>query len=219
MSGVRRIMAASARKEWRGTLERTLVVWRRLGKEHGEGLGHQVNPPDVVSRHVADKVARACNQPDDDWRWWQISDDLIVERPLPGIGYSPETAIYYLPRRKWAIIENMCLPRLGPDWPWYVHVGRTCWDDDHGCWVFTDLFCDVIVQADRRTHTVLDLDELANAFRLGLVSAAGMADVLDSTQELVDMIYAGECPPAELSRRDEWMVELTRDARCTDGRP
>ena len=113
-------------------------------------------------------------QPDDDWRWWQISVDLLVERPLPGIGYGRETVIFYLPRRNWGIIEHACFPSLGPDWPWYVHVGRTGWDEEHECWVFTDLFCDVIVQADRRTHTVLDLDELANAFRLGLVSAAQM---------------------------------------------
>jgi hypothetical protein len=33
-------------------MEKTLVVWRRLGKEHGEHSGFRVNTPDVVKRHL-----------------------------------------------------------------------------------------------------------------------------------------------------------------------
>ncbi len=38
--------------------EETLVVWRRLGKEHGEETGFRVNPPEVVEAHLREKTLR-----------------------------------------------------------------------------------------------------------------------------------------------------------------
>ena len=189
-------------------MERTLVVWRRLGKEHGEGRGFKVNPPEVVAAHIQQKAAAFRETPDEGWRWWQISDELIVERPYPGIGFGPKSFLYYLPRKKWAIIENACFPNLGEDWPWYVHIGSICHEETHGCWVFTDLFCDVIVQKDLRTHSVLDLNDLAMALDMGLIPNSQLAAALDSTQELVDIIRAGEFPPPELAERQALVAEL-----------
>jgi hypothetical protein len=189
-------------------LAKTLVVWRRLGKEHGHGREFRLNPPSVVRSHIEAKVDAFRQTPDDDWRWWQASDELIVERPLPATGFGSETLIYYLPRRNWAIVEHARFPSLGPDWPWYIHVGSTCWEEAHGSWLFTDLFCDVIVQGDLRTHSVLDLDDLAEAFGIGLISGEQLAAALESTQELVDAIRCGRFPPAELAERETIAAEM-----------
>jgi hypothetical protein len=184
------------------------VVWRRLGKEHGEGEGFRVNPPEVVSAHLGGKAARFLETPSEDWRWWRISDDLIVERPFPAVGFCPETVIYYLPRRRWAVIEHASFPALGPDWPWYVHIGSTEYSPELACWVFTDLFCDVIVQDDLCTHTVLDLGDIGMAHGIGLISDEQLASVLDSTQELVDCVRAGSFPPSEMADRNALLAEM-----------
>ena len=189
-------------------MERTLVVWRRLGKEHGEGRGFKANPPDVVCAHIRQKAAAFRETPDDDWRWWQVSDGLIVERPFPGTGFGPNSVIYYLPQRNWAIIERACFPSLGLDWPWYVHIGSTCFEETHSCWVFTDLFCDVIIQEDLRTHSVLDLDDLAEAYEQGLIDGSQACKALRSTQELVDLVRKGGFPPTELDSRAQWKAAL-----------
>lgn len=189
-------------------MEKTLVVWRRLGKEHGEGRGLRINPPDVVSAHIQQKVAAFRKTPDEDWRWWQISEELIAERPFPAPGFGPESVVYYLPKRNWAIIEHARFPGLGPDWPWYIHIGRMSCEQAPGCWVFTDLFCDVIVREDLRTHSVLDLNDLARAHDIGLISDLQLAAALDTTQELVDMIRAGGFPPPALAQRKRIAAEL-----------
>ena len=110
-------------------MDKTLIIWRRLGKEHGETPKFVVNTPDVVDSHLQDKLDRFRATPDNDWRWWQVSDDLLVERPFPDTGFGPDTCIYYLPRERWVVVENSVFPgRL--DWPWYIHIGDTVWNAD-----------------------------------------------------------------------------------------
>ncbi|MHC4479621.1 MAG: hypothetical protein ACYS1C_01420, partial [Planctomycetota bacterium] len=87
-------------------MERTLIVWRRLGKEHGEGGEFRVNPPDVVAAHIQQKVLAFRNTPEEAWRWWQVSDELIVEWPPLGKGFGAKSLIHYLPALNWAIIED-----------------------------------------------------------------------------------------------------------------
>ena len=89
------------------------------------------------------------------------------------------------------IIQNSMIV---PEWPWYVHIGATAYDEDLTCWVFTDYFVDVLVQADRSTHTVLDLDYLVKARGLGLLDTDEMNTILLSTQALVDRIREGDFP-------------------------
>ena len=63
--------------------EKTLVVWRRLGKEHGERSGFRKNSSDIVDRHLRAKLGAFRKVPDEEWRWWQLNDDVIVEKPCP----------------------------------------------------------------------------------------------------------------------------------------
>jgi len=185
-------------------MKKTMVVWRRLGKKHGEDSGFRLNSSEVVSAHIRSKVEAFRGTPADDWRWWQASEEVIVEKPLAGVGFGPNTIIYYLPHRNWVIVEDADLPGR---WSWYVHIGDITYDQDHSVWVFTDLFCDVIVKKDKSTHSVLDLDELGKALEMGLIANAQMTRILTDTQKLIDLVRSGGFPPMELL--DPQLSEVT----------
>jgi predicted RNA-binding protein associated with RNAse of E/G family len=192
-------------------MEKTLVVWRRLGKEHGEHSGFRVNTPDVVKRHLRDKVERFRATADPEWRWWRISEDIIIERPIVTGEIqivSDRTVIYYLLDKNWVIIQDVIYPGFGSDWPWYIHIGDVTFDDRLDCFVMRDLFCDVLVRANCSDHTVLDLDELGKAHQLGLVTGDDVLTSLSSTQELIDQIRGGMFPPPEVARCQEAVKSL-----------
>ena len=179
-------------------MKRTMVVWRRLGKEHGEESGFKLNPPEVIAAHIRDKVTAFRQTPVHDWRWWQVSEAVIVEKPPGKLGSGPNTAIYYLPRRNWVIVEDTDAARLGKWWTWYVHIGDIAYDPNDEIWIFTDLFCDVVIKEDKKTHIVLDLDELGRAFEMGLITGTQMTRTLADTQNLIDLVRSGGFPPMEL---------------------
>jgi hypothetical protein len=177
-------------------VDKTLVVWRRLGREHGEGQGYRVNPPEVVEEHILSKIEAFRQTPDADWRWRQINDDVLIERrdltQPPGL----ENTFVYLPRRGWVLQKPWHCDWDG--WRWYVHIGDIRYEERYGCWLFTDLFADVIVNEDNRTHSILDLDDLAQALDIGLIDPRQASRILRSTQELANLIRDGGFPPKEL---------------------
>ena len=87
-------------------MKKTLIVWRRTGKEHGED-SFQVNPPTRVDAHIRSKIERIRGTLDADWRWWQLNDEVLVEIPEPGQQYKPSTRIYYLPKRHCVAIADL----------------------------------------------------------------------------------------------------------------
>ena len=176
--------------------KKTLIVWRRTGKEDREDETFKVNPPEVVRQSLIDKRDKFSQTSDDNWTWWYFNDELIVERNRPG--NDPNVLYYHLPKRQWIIVENATIAHLGPDWTWYVHIGDTAWDDDLDCWVFTDLFIDVLVHRDCRTHTIVDMDDLAQAIDVGLAPPKQVAHILRHTQILIETIQSGNFPPPEI---------------------
>ena len=177
-------------------MQDTLIVWRRTGKEHGEDTGFRVNPPEVIDANLRRKADDFRRSPASEWSWWRFSEDLLVERNRPGD--DPHVLYYHLPQRHCMVVENATIPRLGPDWTWYVHIGDLDCRDDLDCWVFTDLFIDILVHRDCRTHTRVDLDDLAQAIDSGLATQALAGRILRHTQTLIDTIQAGDFPPAEI---------------------
>ena len=181
-------------------LEKTLIVWRRLGKEHGEHSGFQINSDETVDSHISDKAEAFRKTPESSWRWWKHSDSLLVEKPLiplDSAAFTERTLIFYFPKQNWVIMQDVLL-RMYQSESWYIHIGDIEFDERYRCWVFTDLFCDVVVAPDCRDHTVLDLDDLADVFELGLVDGETVRRVLRATQKAVDMVQQNRFPPKEI---------------------
>ena len=174
-------------------MENTLIVWRRTGKEHGEDAGFRASPPEVIDASLRRKVDESRLSPASEWSWWRFSDSLLVEKNRPD--GDPNVLFYHLPERHCMIVENATMPRLGPDWTWYVHIGDLEWRSDLKCWVFTDLFIDVLVHRDCRTHTLVDL---AEAIDIGLITADQAGSTMRYAQTVIDTIRSGDFPPQEI---------------------
>jgi hypothetical protein len=178
--------------------QKTLVIWRRLGKKHGEGQGFKKKSNEVIDHHLS-KKAQFCKQcPENDWRWWQLNEELIVERPFTGVGFAPDTLIYYMPIRKWALIEHISFPELDPKWYWYVHIADFQFFNQYSAWVMTDLFVDVVLEKNGIVHSVLDLNELALAKEIGIINTPQLKMALESCQALLNIIQKVSFPPSEI---------------------
>lgn len=205
-------------------MQRVEIVWRRLGKEHGERRGLQRNSEETISRHIENKLDVQRRQPDGEWRWWQVSDDLLVEAPVPAYGYSDRTIIYYFAARDYCFVENIALPGADGQYPNYIHIGKTAYDGRHRCWVFTDWFIDVLISKDHSRFTVRDLDDLAEASEKGIVSPSEMRDILRSAAQTVRLVEEGELPLQDMRTARE-LIQSERsacvkkpDSACSAGR-
>ncbi len=186
-------------------MEKTLIVWRRLGKEHGEHRGFKVDPANVVEQHLREKVDSYRQIAESEWRWWQITDSMIIERPIVAKDsqiVSDHTVIYYLLERNWVVMQNVDYPGFA-EWPWYVHIGDISFYADLYSYVMRDLFCDILIKENCSDHTVLDLDELGMGHDLGLITTADLYKALTSAQNLVDQIRSGLFPPEEIIQCQE----------------
>jgi hypothetical protein len=181
-------------------LEKTLVAWWSYGKEHvGDDL--RLNSPEVIASHLDAKIAAFCATPGDKWRWWQVDDDLLVERPKPDSRWcGPDTRIYYLVKRGLGIIENIHYPPPDDRWKWYIHLADIFYDSSRECWIMKDLFTDILVGDDNRTCRVVDLDDLAEALDLGLLTPAQASDVLRRTDLTLAAIAKAAFPFPEIGR-------------------
>jgi hypothetical protein len=175
---------------------------------------YRVNPAGVVSRHLDEKVAAFRDCPADKWRWWQVDDDLLIERvDTKDDHYGPAARVYmyYLPRRGLGVIE--ILNRAAPHkrWSWFIHVADTYWDAARACWIMQDMFADILVDANERDYWVMDLDDLAGALDLGLLTPAQASMVLRTTQAAVQAIHHGHFPFPEIERARAACRELGWD--------
>lgn len=73
---------------------------------------------------------------------------------------------------------------------WYCDIIEYSHEKDSDTYVFTDLLVDVIVYPDGFVR-VVDLDELADAARDGLISPAQLQLALRRTDKLLSLIYKG----------------------------
>lgn len=181
-------------------LKKALVVWWSYGEEH-EGDDLRLNSPEVITSHLNAKIASFRATPGDEWRWWQVDDDLLVERPKPDSRWcGPDTRIYYLVKRGLGIIENIHYPPPDDCWKWYIHLADIFYDSARECWIMKDLFCDILVNGDHHTCRVLDLDDLADALDLGLLTPAQASDVLRRTDLALTAIAKDAFPLPEIER-------------------
>ena len=73
---------------------------------------------------------------------------------------------------------------------WYCNIISYSYEEEDNAYTFTDLLVDVIVYPDGFVR-VVDLDELADAARDGLISAEQMQLALRRTDKLLSVIYKG----------------------------
>ena len=76
---------------------------------------------------------------------------------------------------------------------WYCDIICHTYDPETETYVFTDLLADVIVYPDGFVR-VVDLDELADAFRDRLITAEQMQMALRRLDKLLSLIYKGAFP-------------------------
>ena len=182
------------------SLKKTLVAWWSYGKEH-DGDDLRLNSPEVIASHLDVKIAAFRATPDDEWRWRQMDDDLLVERPKPDSRWcGPDTRIYYLVKRGLGIIENIHYPPPDDRWKWYIHLADIFYDSARECWIMKDLFSDILVDGDNYTCRVLDLDDLANALDLGLLTPTQASEILRRTDLTLTAIARNEFPFPEIER-------------------
>lgn len=189
-------------------VKRTPVVGRGFGKDYGTfvGKGFKANPPSVMEADIQQQIEQLTQTPEDNWRWWQISNELIIEKSPTDTDFVSSPTFYYLPQRRWKIVQNRSL-YFGEELGWYVHIADITYEPTYGCWLFTDLFSDVIIRPDNRTHSVLDLDELAEVFEGGLITENQLVQILKDTQALVDLIRSGNFPPPEVEECQRLWIE------------
>ena len=73
---------------------------------------------------------------------------------------------------------------------WYCDIVSHTFDPSTNTYVFTDLLVDVIVYPDGFVR-VVDLDELADAFREGMLTPEQLQLALRRTDKLLTLIYKG----------------------------
>lgn len=76
---------------------------------------------------------------------------------------------------------------------WYCDIISHTYDPATNTYIFTDLLADVIVYPDGFVR-VVDLDELADAYRDGLITSEEMQMALRRTDKLLSLIYKGAFP-------------------------
>jgi hypothetical protein len=156
----------------------------------------------MVTAHLDDKLAIQRAEPADQHRCWQVDDEVLIERAIPSAHLSgPDTRIYYLPKRGLAAIENIHFRRPEDQrWNWYIHVVRLYPDAARDCWIMQDLFTDLVTDAGCRESMVVDLDDLATALDIGLITPAETSHILRLTDAAVHAIGRGEFPFPEIER-------------------
>lgn len=76
---------------------------------------------------------------------------------------------------------------------WYCDIITHTYDPATNTYIFTDLLADIIVYPDGFVR-VVDLNELADALRDGLITSEEMLIALRRTDKLLSLIYKGAFP-------------------------
>jgi hypothetical protein len=183
-------------------LKKTMITWWRYGKEHERIDPNppylRANSPAMADEALDSRLARHRAEPADAWRMWRVTPNLMIERveePHPAYARA-DTLFHYLLDQGVAIMENFYSRRYGRvD---YIHICEYFFDEPRQSWIMKDLFTDLLVTAEGRLVTVLDLDDLADAQAIGLVSPVQAEDILRRTQAIIRLITNGGYPFKEM---------------------
>ena len=184
-------------------LKRTTITWWRYGKEHERTDPSppyiRNNGPEMASEALDTRLARYRAEPQDAWRMWQVSPNLLIERveknPMPSWARD-DTMFHYLLKKGVAVMENFYSRRYGR--VHYLHICDYFYDTARQSWIMKDLFTDVLVSSEGRLIAVLDLDDLAEAQAVGLVTPVQVEGILRQTQRVLQAITSNQYPYPEM---------------------
>ena len=100
-------------------------------------------------------------------------------------------------------------PNVAEQYVHYIHVGKTAYDAQRGCWVFVDWFVDVLVSEDCSRFTVWDLGDVAEVFEKGIITAEAMCGILRSAAKAIKLVEEGGFPLEDMHLAKE-MVQKAR---------
>lgn len=118
------------------------------------------------------------------------SDEIIVtawKTLHPKAQFSHGYSCYFL-KKGWKV--SRFFRQDGSLYYIYCDIIRSDYVKESDTWIFTDLLADVILESSGLVR-VVDLDELADAFDRGILSAPALTGVLRSLNELLSCIYSG----------------------------
>lgn len=181
------------------TYRKTTVAWWVLGKEHRElsplaDYGLRANSPAIVQETLNRKISRYKEEKAHEWRFYQVEEDLIVEKQrLPATLYyeGPDTRNFYLVKRGLVVQENC---HFSKNWFWKLHIADIYFEAEYDSWIMKDLLVNVLVHPNGVTHRVIDLDALAEGIEIGLLAPSQAAEILHRVQKLVNQLDNGEFP-------------------------
>lgn len=187
-----------------------MIVWWKFGKEDaGSQEDLRIFPPEVVAAQIEKRLAYYRAFPESDWRWWQVSDTLLVERPVAnGRTYTEDTRIYYLIPRGLVVVERAHFPAPYERFTWCIHLSKTYFDWERRYWLMKDLFCDILIDERNDSTEVLDLNELAQALDIGLIDIPQASEILHRTDVTLRAIRRGDFPFPEIQQARSACYEL-----------
>ncbi len=128
-----------------------------------------------------------CNRLDKDELIFRNASVLITRwhtiRPKKDLDHGSSC---YLLDRGWKI--SRFLNRKDEQLCWYCDIIEHSYDRDTDTYVFTDLLADVIIYPSGAIH-VVDLNEIADAFEQGLLSAGQACSCMRKLDALLNEIY------------------------------
>jgi hypothetical protein len=191
-------------------MKRTNIIWWRYGKEHDPaGQTFLAHPTEMVADYLDQKLAWHRALPSELRDCWEVDADLLVERAdLNYLHYGPDTRFHYLVRQGLLVVENIHLDPPHDHWAWYIHVADIYFDQARECWISQDMFADILVDRTGCHSLVIDLDDIATALDLGLLTPAQASRVLRNTDAALQAIERGEFPFPDLVRGQAACREL-----------
>lgn len=183
-------------------LTKTTITWWRYGKEHERTDPNpphiRNNGPALAAQSLDARLARSRAESEDAWRMWQVSANLLIERvenPYPTWARA-DTMFHYLLDEGIAVMENFYSRRYGRIN--YIHICEYHYDATRQSWIMKDLFTDLLVSTEGRLITVLDLDDLAVAQDVELVTPHQVGKILHQTQRIIRNVVDGGFPFPEM---------------------
>ena len=169
-------------------MNKVTIFWHHMGREHGLGEytdDLRKNPPEVIKRDLALKMARAKRSPSSH-RFLKISENILLE--LAGDSTEEEFLICYLIAEGLQFSLNYKKSHPG----WLIDM-VDIEEMAPGQYCVHDLFIDIAVEPSG-SYRLIDIDDFVQAIELEILDKKQVVKVLRSLDLIVDKLNKGQFP-------------------------